>query len=66
MQRLTVAGRLLITALIIGAIYFGFKMLGGKEALETLKTATGRSIGDARAAQMRGYLEVLRQEIHGI
>ncbi len=40
MQRLTVAGRLLITALIIGAIYFGFKMLGGKEALETLKTAT--------------------------
>ena len=36
------------------------------KTIETLKTATGRSIGDARAAQMRGYLEVLRQEIHGI
>jgi hypothetical protein len=36
MQRLTVAGRLIITAIIIGAIYFGFKMFGGNEALKKL------------------------------
>jgi hypothetical protein len=40
MQRLTVAGRLIITAIIIGAIYFGFKMFGGNEALKKLAPET--------------------------
>jgi hypothetical protein len=40
MQRLTVAGRLIITALIIAAIYFGFKMFGGQEALQKLAPET--------------------------
>ena len=40
MQRLTVAGRLIITALIIGAIYFGFRMFGGQEALKKLAPET--------------------------
>jgi len=34
MKRLTVAGRLLITALVIGAIFVGYKYFGGQEALE--------------------------------
>ncbi|UFH52801.1 hypothetical protein [Spirosoma sp. KNUC1025] len=37
MQRLTVAGRLLITALIIGAIYFAFRYFSGNEALRKLQ-----------------------------
>ena len=40
MQKLTVAGRLIITALIIGAIYFGFRMFGGQEALKKLVPVT--------------------------
>jgi hypothetical protein len=40
MQRLTVAGRLLITALVLGAIYFAFTMFGGKEALKKLAPET--------------------------
>jgi hypothetical protein len=40
MQRLTVAGRLLITALVLGAIYFGFRMFGGQEALKKLAPET--------------------------
>lgn len=40
MQRLTVAGRLLITALILGLIYFGFTMFGGKDALKKLAPET--------------------------
>ena len=36
MQRLTVAGRLLITALILAAIFFGFRYFGGNEALRKL------------------------------
>ncbi|MFC5407891.1 hypothetical protein ACFPMF_01125 [Larkinella bovis] len=34
MQRLTVAGRLLITALILAGIYFGFKYIGGVDLLK--------------------------------
>lgn len=37
MQRLTVAGRLLITALILAAIFFGFRYFGGNEALRKLQ-----------------------------
>ena len=40
MQRLTVAGRLFITALVLGAIYFAFTMLGGKDALKKLAPET--------------------------
>lgn len=40
MQRLTVAGRLIITAIIIAAIYFGFRMFGGQEALKKLAPQT--------------------------
>jgi hypothetical protein len=36
MKRLTVAGRLLITALILGALFFGYKYLGGEKALNQL------------------------------
>ncbi|QHV93814.1 hypothetical protein [Spirosoma endbachense] len=36
MQRLTVAGRLLITALILAAIFFGFRYFGGSEALRKI------------------------------
>lgn len=37
MQRLTVAGRLLITALILAAIFFAFRYFGGNEALRKLQ-----------------------------
>ncbi|MFT4032225.1 MAG: hypothetical protein QM669_07380 [Siphonobacter sp.] len=40
MQRLTVTGRLIITALIIAAIYFGFKYVGGVDLLKNLKAKT--------------------------
>ena len=36
MQRLTVAGRLLITALVLAAIFFAFRYFGGNEALRKL------------------------------
>lgn len=36
MKRLTVAGRLLITALILGAIFVGYKYLGGQKALNQI------------------------------
>lgn len=36
MKRLTVAGRLLITALIMGGLYTGYKYLGGEQALQTV------------------------------
>ncbi|MVM34284.1 hypothetical protein GO755_29910 [Spirosoma sp. HMF4905] len=36
MQRLTVAGRLLITALILAGIFFAFRYFGGNEALRKL------------------------------
>jgi hypothetical protein len=39
MQRLTVAGRLLITALILAAIYFGLKYIGGIDLFSRAKTA---------------------------
>lgn len=38
MQRLTVAGRLIITALVVAAFYFGFSKLGGQELLKKFKT----------------------------
>ncbi|GAB4015952.1 hypothetical protein [Spirosoma koreense] len=37
MQRLTVAGRLLITGLILAAIFFAFRYFGGNEALRKLQ-----------------------------
>ena len=37
MQRLTVAGRLLITALVLAAIFFAFRYFGGNEALRKLQ-----------------------------
>lgn len=40
MQRLTVAGRLLITALILAGVYFGFQYFGGNQALRKLAPAT--------------------------
>ncbi|WP_373512043.1 hypothetical protein [Persicitalea sp.] len=36
MKRLTVAGRLIITALVLAALYFGFKYFGGQKALESM------------------------------
>jgi hypothetical protein len=37
MQRLTTAGRLLITALILAAIFFAFRYFGGNDALKKLQ-----------------------------
>lgn len=37
MQRLTTAGRLLITAIVLAALYFGFKALGGNEWLQKMR-----------------------------
>ncbi len=37
MQRLTVAGRLLITALVLAAIFFAFRYFGGNDALRKLQ-----------------------------
>ncbi|KAA6439244.1 hypothetical protein FEM33_13280 [Dyadobacter flavalbus] len=36
MKRLTVAGRLIITAIILGAIFLGYKYLGGQKALNQM------------------------------
>jgi hypothetical protein len=36
MKRLTVAGRLIITALILGAIFLGYKYLGGEKTLNQM------------------------------
>lgn len=36
MKRLTVAGRLFITALILGAIFFGYKYLGGQKVMDQM------------------------------
>jgi hypothetical protein len=36
MKRLTVAGRLLITALILGVIFMGYKYLGGQEVVDKM------------------------------
>nr|WP_293837647.1 hypothetical protein [uncultured Arsenicibacter sp.] len=38
MQRLTVAGRLLITVLILAALYFGLKYIGGVDLLKKLQS----------------------------
>lgn len=46
MQRLTVAGRLLITALVLGAIYFAFTMFGGKDALKKLAPETKTEVAN--------------------
>lgn len=53
MQRLTTAGRLLITAAILIAIYFGFKLIGGVDLLkkfsaknDTEQTAVSPSMPD--------------------
>lgn len=37
MQRLTTAGRLLITAIVLAALYFGFRALGGNEWLQKMR-----------------------------
>jgi hypothetical protein len=47
MKRLTVAGRLIITALILAALYFGFKYFGGQKALEYMA-------GEARTESAEG------------
>ncbi|NIJ54021.1 hypothetical protein [Dyadobacter arcticus] len=36
MKRLTVAGRLIITAIILGALFLGYKYLGGEKALNQM------------------------------
>jgi hypothetical protein len=43
MQRLTVAGRLLITALILGLLYLGFRYFGGEKLLSGGQTATSQT-----------------------
>jgi hypothetical protein len=43
MKRLTVAGRLLITALILGAIFVGYKYFGGQKALNQLAQDQARA-----------------------
>jgi len=43
MKRLTVAGRLLITALVLGAIFVGYKYFGGQKALDQLAQDQAKS-----------------------
>ncbi len=52
MQRLTVAGRLLITAIVLAALYFGFKALGGNEWLQKMrgKEATEQTSSSSEVA----------------
>lgn len=40
MKRLTVAGRLIITVLVLAALFFGWKYLGGQKALESMTDTT--------------------------
>lgn len=47
MQRLTTAGRLLITALILAAVYFGFKYIGGVDLLKKLAPSQTEQTSDA-------------------
>lgn len=50
MKRLTLAGRLIITALVLAALYFGYKYLGGQKALESVA-------GNARTESPEGGSE---------
>lgn len=43
MKRLTVAGRLIITALILGAIFVGYKYLGGEKAMNQMAEDQAKS-----------------------
>ncbi|MCF0062942.1 hypothetical protein MUK70_07795 [Dyadobacter chenwenxiniae] len=43
MKRLTVAGRLIITAIILGAIFLGYKYLGGEKALNQMSEDRAQS-----------------------
>lgn len=43
MKRLTVAGRLMITALILGAIFVGYKYFGGQKALDQMAADQAQS-----------------------
>lgn len=43
MKRLTVAGRLIITALILGAIFVGYKYLGGQKAMNQMAEDQAKS-----------------------
>ncbi|HEV7380814.1 MAG TPA: hypothetical protein VGN64_13535 [Dyadobacter sp.] len=43
MKRLTVAGRLLITALILGAIFLGYKYLGGQQVVDQMAVDRAQS-----------------------
>ncbi|AQG79528.1 hypothetical protein [Spirosoma montaniterrae] len=52
MQRLTVAGRLLITALILAAIFFGFRYFGGSEALRKLAPGVDSPKQESESATM--------------
>ncbi|TLV03082.1 Ppx/GppA phosphatase family protein [Dyadobacter luticola] len=53
MKRLTVAGRLIITALILGAIFVGYKYFGGQKALD--KMAQNQSAGADSVTVTAGY-----------
>jgi hypothetical protein len=61
MKRLTVAGRLLITALILGAIYVGYKYMGGQKVMEQMaaeRTAEGSQTtenGESTEAETPSY-----------
>lgn len=54
MQRLTTAGRLLITALILVAIYFGLKLIAGVDLLEKF---SGKSNTEQSATLPNGKVE---------
>jgi hypothetical protein len=71
MKRLTVAGRLIITVLILGAIFVGYKYLGGQKALNqmaedqaqspqteaTTDTGETESTGDLKAGSFIEFSE---------
>jgi hypothetical protein len=51
MKRLTVAGRLLITALILAAIFFGYKYLGGPEYLDKMAQTNAAKIDSSNSVE---------------
>jgi hypothetical protein len=70
MKRLTVAGRLIITAIILGAIFLGYKYLGGKKALDQIAQDQAQSLKrkpqqvNGRGTGYRKHPSRIRKPLH--
>ncbi|RZK32574.1 MAG: hypothetical protein EOO57_14835, partial [Hymenobacter sp.] len=49
MQRITLAGRLIITLIVVAAVYFGFRYFAGNRPAPAVATATSTAPGTAEA-----------------